>query len=174
MSKKLFLYLLMMATSYPTLSWNGHSHAAEFEVEHESVFGSWRSVLYRNLNGNRYFCAIESWKGETVLRIAHYKLSKETFLEVHNKNWTLMEGQAQFYVSFNVDNEPLTAELKGRSWADGYTHNFTDSQMFSAVMGMLMLAKDMTVTNINGAPMASFSGNGSNRAAQAFGQCMQT
>lgn len=150
------------------------SEAAQFVSERSSRHGAWSAHLFRNLNGNRLFCALESRDGGTEFRVNHYKVSGETFLEVYNPDWTLMKGNVRFTLDFQLGNENYQAVLAGRSWGDGYTHDFTDVKHYHAVMGLISEARSFEVRNSNGVAIAQFSGNGSRAAAQSYASCLES
>jgi hypothetical protein len=111
--------------------------AASFSAEVERKSGEWAAVLYRNHNGNRLFCALESYANRTVFRIVKYKESGDTFLEVHNPDWSLIEGAARFTINVTVGDKAYQAEMMGRRYPDAYTHDFTENDKYLILLGMI-------------------------------------
>jgi hypothetical protein len=148
------------------------AQAAQFVAERSSKHGSWAAHLFRNLNGNRLFCAIESRNGTTDFRINQYKVSGEAFLELFNPTWTMMEGNVRFTIDFKVGSENYQAEFAGRSWGDSYTHDFTDVTNYHAVLGLIAKADAFSVRNSNGSIIAEFTGSGSSAAIRSYATCL--
>jgi len=151
---------------------NNHSMAATFETQQSVKHGDWTTSLFKNLNGNRLFCAAETSDGNTVFRINRYKDTSDTFLELYNADWTMMEGNVKFSIDFDVKNENYKAEIAGKSWGDSYTHDFTDVKNYELILGLLSTSKSFNVQNSNGSVIGRFSGSGSLEALQAYNACL--
>lgn len=151
----------------------GQSTAAEFVEEKAERFSKWSAILYRNLNGNRLFCAAESHSGNTAFRIARYKDSGETFLEIYDGTWNMMEGNVRFSINFAVGTENYSAELAGRSWGDSYTHDFTDKDNYAALLGLISQAHAIEIKNPNSTTVATFSGSGADKAITSYTSCVE-
>ncbi|SFF42295.1 hypothetical protein SAMN05216566_11278 [Aureimonas phyllosphaerae] len=148
--------------------------AASLRPEVEKKTGDWSAVLYRNESSNRLFCALESHDGDTVFRIVRYKDQNDTFLEVHNASWELLEGRSKFSIEFDIKGESYAAELMGMRDPNSYYHDFTGAQTYAALLGMIAQATTVTVLNPNGTKIASFRGRQSDVALNNFGDCLQT
>lgn len=146
--------------------------AATFQPEVERKSGDWAAVLYRNDNGNRPFCALESYGDDTVFRVVRYKDSGDTFLEIHNPDWRLIEGKAKFDISITIGNDAYRAEMMGQRYADAYVYDFTERETYLTLLGMIAQADSIRVTNSNGADVISLSGRGSKQALTEFGNCL--
>lgn len=150
------------------------SSAATFEVVKEKLYGDWKSILYRNDNGGRLFCALESEKSGTAFRINSYRAGGDTFLEVYNPSWTLMEGEVRFSFEFQIEESPLGMELRGKSWGDSYTYDLLDVSVFKTLLSVISAANSFKVVNSNGAPIATFPMSGSRKAVADFVNCIQS
>lgn len=148
------------------------AQAAEFVPERTAKFENWSAILYRNVNGDRLFCALEAENGKTAFRVNHYKDNGETFLEVFNPGWTLMEGAARFTLDFDFGKDTYQAELPGKSWGDSYTYDFTDVKNYEAVLGMIAKAKSFALKDANKAALVDFQGKGSGSALDAYQACV--
>lgn len=148
------------------------AHAAEFVPERTTRFDDWSAILYRNVDGNRLFCAIEAENGKTAFRINRYKESGETFLEIFNPDWTFMQGAARFTLDFDLGKDTYQAEFAGKSWGDSYTYDFTDVKNYEVVLGMISKAKSFSVKNANDAVIVELRGKGSDRAIDAYEGCV--
>lgn len=148
--------------------------AASLRPEVERKTGDWSAVLYRNESSNRLFCALESSDGDTVFRIVRYKDQNDTFLEIHNASWNLLEGRSKFRIEFDIKGESYAAELMGMRDGNSYYHDFTDAQAYAAVLGMIAQATTVKVLNPNGSRIAGFRGRQSDVALTNFGDCLQT
>jgi len=54
--------------------------AATFDILNQKTFGSWSSILFKNQNGDRLFCALQSTSDGVVFRVNQYRDTKDTFL----------------------------------------------------------------------------------------------
>jgi hypothetical protein len=159
------MFLVALAISAP-------ASAASFDVVQERKSGDWAAILYRNQSSGREFCALEANAGGTVFRISRYKDDAgDTFLEVHNPSWSLIEGKSKFSIDVVIKGESLRAELMGNRYADAYVHDFTESQSYLSLLGMIALTSSLEVKNPNGAQVFKTSGNGSQAALTDFGSC---
>lgn len=148
------------------------AQAAEFVAEQTWSYGLWSAHLYRNLNGNRLFCAIEAENGGTYFRVNRYKDSGEVFLEIYNPDWDYMEGNVRFSINFLVGAESYGADFAGKSWGNSFTHDFQKANSYDAVLGLLASATTFDVQNSNGISLAQFAGTGSREAVQAYNKCL--
>lgn len=164
--------LAVLALASQTL-WSGPLLAAEFKPEKTARYGDWEASLYRNLGNNQLFCAAETRGGGVDLRINSYKSSGETFIEVYNSDWTMMQGDVRFTFVLDVSGESYEAELRGRSWGDSYTHDFTDVKSYNALLGLLARSGSIQLRNSNSAVIATFSGRGAMEALQTYRKCVE-
>lgn len=128
--------------------------------------------IYKNLGNNQLFCAAETRNGETDFRINRYMASGETFLEIYNSSWSMMPGNVGFKIEFDIYGENYSAKLRGRSWGDSYTHDFTDVKNYQALLGMIAQSKSLVIKNSNDAPIAEFDGSGAGDAVRSFIECV--
>ncbi|WAJ28913.1 hypothetical protein [Antarcticirhabdus aurantiaca] len=168
---RLALTILLTALAGVTTS---HASAASFDVVAQKDSGDWSAVLYRNQSSARLFCALESHSGGTVFRIVRYKDDNDTFLEVHNSSWSLMEGRSTFAIDFTIKGEAFNAELAGQRYSDAYVHDFTENQTYLTLLGAIASASSMKVTNPNGTALATLRGLGSKQALDDFGDCVSS
>lgn len=165
MLKRFPVVLVALALASP-------ASAASFDVVSERKSGDWSAVLYRNNSSGREFCALEANADGTVFRISRYKdNAADTFLEVHNPSWDLIEGKSKFSIDVMIKGDPLRAELMGNRYADGYVHDFTENQSYISFLGMIALTSSLEVKNPNGALVFKTSGKGSGAALEDFGSC---
>jgi hypothetical protein len=164
--------LAVMALISQTV-WSGPLLAAEFRPEKTARYGDWEASLYRNLGNNQLFCAAETRGGDTDFRVNSYKSSGETFIEVYNSNWTMMQGDVRFTFVLDVSGESYEAELRGRSWGDSYTHDFTDVKSYNALLGLLARSGSIQLRNSNSAVIATFSGHGAMEALDTYRKCVE-
>ena len=151
------------------------SGAATFDVLEERVYGHWRAVLYRNVNGGRVFCAVETDPIDApMLRINRYRADGDTFLEIFDPAWNMMEGVVRFRFDVQVGMETIGVEFIGRSWGDSYTYDFLQVDIYEAVLQLLATGSRLTVFNSNGTSIASYSLTGSAAAINAYRQCTTT
>jgi hypothetical protein len=148
--------------------------AVTLTPEVEKKTGDWSAILYKNEGSNRLFCALESNDADTVFRIVRYKDDNDTFLEILNPSWNLLEGRSKFSLEFEIKGENYAAELMGIRDPNSYYHDFTDAQMYAALLGMIAQATRMTVLNPNGSRIASFRARQSNLALHNFGDCLNS
>lgn len=148
--------------------------AATFEPEKTVKFGKWETVLYRNLEGNRIFCAAETFAGnETYFRINQYKDTGEAFLELYNSKWNLMDGNMRFRLDVTVGDEVISTQLPGRSWGDSLTYDFISKDIYTMLLDIISVATSIELKDNNGTVLANFDGNGSDMAIPAYLQCTQ-
>lgn len=165
MIKRFPMILVALASAFPAF-------AASFDVVTERKSGDWSAILYRNQSSGREFCALEANAGGTVFRISRYKdNAADTFLEVHNPSWDLIEGKSKFTVDVVIKGEFFRAELMGTRYADAYVHDFTENRSYLSLLGMIALTSSLEVKNPNGTQVFKTSGNGSNAALTDFGSC---
>ena len=159
------MILMALATAFP-------ASAASFDVLTERKSGDWSAILYRNQSSGREFCALEANANGTVFRISRYKdNAADTFLEVHNPSWDLIEGKSKFTVDVVIKGKSLRAKLMGTRYSDAYVHDFTENQSYFSLLGMIALTSSLEVKNPNGAQVFKTSGKGSGAALEDFGSC---
>lgn len=163
---------VFVLTVFFSMQSNMQSLAAELETQSSASYGVWNSSLLKNTNGNRLLCATETRDGDTILRINSYKDTADTFLELYNPKWTMMEGNVRFFIDFEIKGENYKAEIAGKSWGDSYTHDFTDVKNYELILGLLAMAKTFNVQNSNGTIIGRFSGIGSLEALQTYHSCV--
>lgn len=146
--------------------------AAEFVAEQTWSHGLWSAHLFRNLNGNRLFCAVEVENGGTFFRINRYRDSGETFLEIFNPEWSYLEGNVRFSISFLVGMETYEVDFAGKSWGDSYTHDFQQAKSYEAVLDIVAASTTFNIRNSNGTSIAQFAGGGSREAVGAYRSCV--
>ncbi|WP_454288666.1 hypothetical protein [Rhizobium arsenicireducens] len=168
------IFILIAVFSLVTSQLTGAAaNAAEFRPEKTVRHGVWEATLYRNLGSNQLFCAAETRDGNTDFRINRYKVSGESFLEIYSQEWSLMPGNVGFKIDFNVRGQAYTAELRGRSWGDSYTHDFTDVKNYEALLGLIAQSSSFDVKNSNDVTIAQFSGIGAKDAILAYLECVE-
>ncbi len=150
------------------------ANSASFISEIEKKSGNWAATLYRNESNNRRFCALEAYNHETVFRIVRYRDGHDTFLEIFDPSWRLIEGKSSFSMRFSVKNETYEAELVGKSYSDAYIHEFTDSDKYLTLLGIISQASWLEVLNPNGIQLLGISGRGSSAALKNFSGCIET
>lgn len=146
--------------------------AANFMIEKTEKYGVWSATLYRNINGNRMFCALEANDGKTDFRINRYKDSGDTFLEFYNPDWTMMQGEVRFELHFEAGTDKLGAEFRGKSWGDSYTYDFTDTRVYQTLLDLIAGSDTLTAFNSNRAVIARFDGRGARKAVMAYNVCV--
>lgn len=147
------------------------AEVARFDVVKQAVHGKWKAVLYQNRAGGRLFCALETELSGTVFRINAYQANGDTFLEVFNPGWQLMQGEVRFSLRFEGGNNPLTMEMRGRSWGDSYTFDFLEVENYRAALGLISGNLGMSVINSNGQSMVDFSLAGADGAVASYLEC---
>lgn len=161
-----WLFFLFACAYQPVLG-------AQFSAEASSQHGAWTASLYRNLSNRELFCAAETQDGQTDFRINRYKSSGETFIELFNPNWSMMKGDVRFTLDFIVEGGGYAAELRGQSWGDSYTHDFTDEKNYHALLGLISQSKSFKLKNTNNAVIGTFSSAGALAALQEYVRCVE-
>jgi hypothetical protein len=163
---------LSTAVTFAVLATTSSASAASFDVVMERKTGDWSAILYRNQNGGRLFCALEANAGGTVFRISRYRdKASDTFLEVHNPDWSLIEAKSRFSIDMQIEKEAYSVELMGDRLSDAYVHDFTDNNSYLALLGMIAKTSSLEVKNPNGARVFKTGGRGSGAALSDFGDC---
>lgn len=84
-----------------------------------------------------------------------------------------MSGNTRFQIVLDVKGENYNAELRGRSWGDSYTHDFTDAKNYEMLLGLIAAAKSFDIKNANSAPVARFDATGARDALLAYLACLE-
>lgn len=147
--------------------------AAQLEALRETQFEQWKSVLYRNENNGLHFCALESESNGITLRLNQYKGSNDTFLELYNQDWMMLEGVARFSAKYVLDGQDMGIEMRGKSWGDSYTYDILDKISYSAILSMIGKSSSLSFLNSNGNTLAAFDPAGAANAVNDFKQCAE-
>lgn len=85
----------------------------------------------------------------------------------------MMKGDVRFKLDFDVEGGGFAAELRGQSWGDSYTHDFTDENNYHALLGLLSQSKSFKVKNANNAVIGTFSSAGALAALREYVKCVE-
>lgn len=147
--------------------------AVELEVIAARKDGNWEAVLYRNTNSDRLFCAMESSdSNSTVIRIVRYSDTFDTFLEIVNTKWNLMQGNGGFSLLINIGHDNYRVKLNGERFSNAYSYDFIDKDKYLILLGMISEANYILVENPNGEIIAKFDGSGSAAALRNYADCL--
>lgn len=147
--------------------------AASFEPLKEEKFGTLATVLYRNQNGGRQFCALESTKTETLFRINRYSDTNETFLELYNQKWKKREGSVKFNIIFSTDGQNVKADFTGKSWGDSYTRDIDDQDEYETLLEIISASQAMTIFDNNQSKIGTYDLRGGAEAVAALQRCIK-
>ena len=142
---------------------------ATWEVLESKKFQQWETSRNRNHTTDQYFCAAQtSSKDGTYFRLNFYLDTKDAFLEFFNPKWKFRSGVVTF--TMKVDDK-LGIELRGKSWGNGYTHDFLEVEKMQIIVGVLLSGRSLTLINSNATKIGSFSLAGVKDAVRAWNEC---
>ena len=148
-------------------------HAASFDPLKEEKFGALATVLYRNQNGGRQFCALESTEAETLFRINRYSDTNETFLELYNQRWKKREGVVKFNIIFTTEGQDVKADFTGKSWGDSYTRDIDDQDEYETLLEIISASQAMTIFDNNQSKIGTYNLRGGAEAVAALQRCVK-
>jgi hypothetical protein len=147
--------------------------SATFTVIQELVYADWSAVLYRNNNGGRMFCAVETRPaGAPIFRINSYLADGDTFLEIFDPNGNMREAGDRFILTFQAGLQTISAAFNGHSGPYGYTYDFLVQDVYQSFLEALAVANNLTLADGNGAAIATYSLRGSSAAIDAYRACV--
>lgn len=131
---------------------------------------SWLVGVFVNTHTNQPFVALESNNMEPLLRIAHYPLRSQTFVEIMVPEGSISGSSSRLELRFSHGNDkPFSLFVEADIETNAYAFDFpTDPVAIQKFWTAFAAATDLTVLNGFGVEIGRYSLAGSRRALDDF------